>query len=336
MTVRMAFVRPRRRPAVGPRRSGAKAAAVAALLGCACSEFNVRGQDETEQEAVQVEETAIQDELAQVDVLWVVDDTASMAQEQAALGQALADFAAALEAAAVGWQVGVTSTSLEGDEAGLLRGDPWIMTPATPELAAALARAAAVGTAGSPPEAGLGAAVLALSEPLRSEGNRGFRRPDAALHVVVLSDADDDSASLLGDDPAGAFLAVLDDEAASSGQDALFSAVVGPTPSGCTGAGGTAAPASIYAAVAEASGGVVQSICEADLSPVADAVADSSQVWPTVFPLQATPVAGSLRVAVDGQRLDEGWSEESDPPAVRFQSPPAPGAELRFSYEVAP
>lgn len=303
---------------------------------CGCIEFNLRGEDAVEQDAVAIEETAFQDELEGVDILWVVDDTSSMAQEQSALGVALEGFAEALESAAINWQVGVTSTDASGDDAGVLRGDPWIMTATTEDLPTALARAAAVGTTGSPPEAGLAAAMLALSPELLAADNRGFRRPDAALHVVVVSDNDDASESLLGDDPAATFLAFLDDDAAASGRDALFSAVVGPSPAGCTGNSGAALPAPIYASVVEATGGTQASICESDLSAVASSIATSSQVWPTTFLLQATPLAGSLRVAVDGVRVDDGWTEQADPPAVQFDAAPAPGAVLGFSYEVAP
>jgi hypothetical protein len=339
MLDRKSEVRPHAGRRLGPRTTAGGALTFGTLLVCAtsgCSEFNLRGEDNVEQDAVSIEETAFQDELAGVDILWVVDDTSSMAQEQSALGSALRGFAEALESAAVSWQVGVISTEASGEDAGVLQGDPWIMTSSTEDLPSALARAAAVGTAGSPPEAGLGAAVLALSEAMLAADNRGFRRPDAALHIVVVSDTDDDSTTLLGDDPAGAFLSFLDEDAANSGRDALFSAVVGPVPAGCSGNSGSALPAPIYAEVVEATGGTLASICESDLTAVASSIAESSQVWPSTFALQATPLAGSLRVAVDGVRVDDGWTEQSDPPAVVFDAPPAPGAELGFSYEVAP
>ena len=64
-----------------------------------------------------------------VDLLFVVDDTASMAQEQAALAADFESLANQLDAAQVAWQVGAVTTSMDGADAGLLQGSPWILTP---------------------------------------------------------------------------------------------------------------------------------------------------------------------------------------------------------------
>ena len=75
--------------------------------------------------------------------------------------------------------------------------------------------AARVGTSGAPPESGLAAAWLALTEPNISGSNRGFRRPDALLHIVFVSDNDDQSDEVLGEDPVGTFQDFLSGEATS-------------------------------------------------------------------------------------------------------------------------
>ena len=270
-----------------------------------------------------------------MDILWVIDDTSSMRDEQAALQDAFADFATGLEALDLSWQVGFITTDISDANAGTLLGDPWILTPDLDDPVAAITAAATVGTDGEAPEAGLGAAFLALSEPLLSTSNRAFRRDDAALHVIVVSDADDSSDTVLGEDPVDAFTAFLTAEAERSGQDARLSAVVGDVPSGCTWDGGAALPGERYADVALATGGVVASICSRDLSPVTASLADLSVSWPTSFPLQAVPDPDTVLVWIDDVRQADGYSVELSPPALVFATPPEGGAEIRVSYEVA-
>lgn len=303
-------------------------------VGCNENALNPRGDSGLE--PLVVEETFLQAPLPKVDILWVVDNTASMEDEQAALAGSFGSFAASLSELGLAWQLGVVTTDVSDDRAGRLRGDPWLITPDVEDAEAAMQEAVAVGTDSESAEAGLGAAWLALSEPLRSGDNRAFRRPDATLHVVVVSDNDDHSEDLLGADPAGAFIAFLEDESAATGQPALLSAVIGDVPFGCTWDGGTALPGTAYAAVAEASAGTVASICDADLEPVLAALGAASATWPDTFPLQASPVADSVRVTVDGLSQSNGWTVDVDAPAIRFETPPAPGVEIGVRYEVAP
>ncbi len=300
-----------------------------------CSEFGVSDQDEVVQNPITLEERFTQVPLPKLDVLWVIDNTPSMADEQLALSSALTSFTAGLQDAGVAWQVGVVKTDILDDDAGVLQGVPWVITPAQEDLDIALAAAAAVGLDGQPPEAGLGAAWLALTEPLASGLNRGFRRDDAALHIVVMSDGDDASEAILGGRPDEAFLLFLEEEAVRTGQSASLSAVVGDAPNGCIGDLGSAQPGLVYLSVAQQSGGVVQSICEPDFSAITTELGTDTIPWSDRFPLTEVPVTDSIRVAVDGERQDTGWSLEASPPAILFERPPAPGAEITVSYEVA-
>ncbi len=305
-----------------------------ALPAAGCSDFLIHGEDPVVADTVAVTEEFVQTEPSAVDILWVVDDTPSMAAEQAALADAIEGFAEGLLDLGAAWQVGVVSTDISGEDAGVLRGNPWIITPAADDPTAALADAALVGTDGAEPAGGLGAAWLALTEPLASGANLGFRRPEAALHVIVYADGDDASEPVLGDDPAGAFLDFLADEAAASGQPAILSAIVGDSPSGCVGSGGTAVAGERYLAVAEGSGGATASVCDPDFAVLMDALASISAPFPDTFPLSAVPEPGTVRVSVDGERLDGGWSLSEDPPAVVFDEPPPAGAVIEVRYEV--
>lgn len=295
------------------------------LLLPACIDFNLDPVDaEAPPAFVLVTDRFVQEPLPAVDVLVVVDDTASMAREQTVLAEQLPGLGDALLDAGVQWQLGVVTTDMAAADAGWLRGQPWVLTPSTDDLDAALAGAVQVGTTGAGPEAGLAAAVLALDLSASGEVNEGFRRNGAALHVVFVSDADDASDPWLGPDPVGVFLGALD------AQD-VASAVVGDLPSGCNGSLGTAGPAPRYHSVANATGGATVSICDIDLLPVVEALGEASLVYTDTFELRGAPVPGTVRVEVDGVRVD-GWTVLSGPPRVTFDVAPPPESRIDVGY----
>lgn len=311
------------------------AAGVLLLAGTGCVDYGVSTAGDTAAEPVFVVETFVQSAAPAVDVLWVIDDTGSMAAEQRALASSFPAFVQALTAQRIAYQLGVVVASVEGADAGRLRGNPWIITPEADDPAAAFTRAVEVGTSGTSAEAGLGAVVLALAEPLRSGANRGFRRPGAALHVVVVSDADDASDATLGADPATAFLEAMAAEAVADGAEVRFSAVAGDVPDGCTGTSGQAVAAVRYAQVVEALDGVFASICQADLGRVSGALGETSLVFPTAFALQAPAMPESISVVVDAVRQLGGWTYLADPPSVVFDVAPAADATVEVRYQVA-
>jgi hypothetical protein len=142
-----------------------------------------------------------------VDILWVVDDSNSMAEEQAALGAGFASFAGELESSGTDFQIGLVTTSFEytNPDRGKLIGDPPFLTNADADYEAEFVRrATAVGTGGSDKEKGLEVALYAVSPLNVAPGgiNEGFVRSDAQLLVVIVSDEEDcsDGGALEGQD----------------------------------------------------------------------------------------------------------------------------------------
>ncbi|MEN9796513.1 MAG: hypothetical protein RL653_209 [Pseudomonadota bacterium] len=149
-----------------------------------------------------------------VDILWVVDDSGSMAPKQARLAANFQGFIQQLVSAnpPIDFHIAVASTDTDAaDRRGRLR--PWTKGPLTGDFigcepdvtgatgcnvgtpadaVAAFQQMVNVGTSGSAVERGLYATYLALEEPSNSGPDR-FVRPDAALYVVVVSDEDDGS-----------------------------------------------------------------------------------------------------------------------------------------------
>jgi hypothetical protein len=180
--------------------------------------------------------------------------------------------------------------------------------------------------------------VYALTPPVIDDENRGFRREHAALEVVFFSDGDDDgdSDAELDGDALAMFLDLLSDEEASSGEPAVASAIVGDVPSGCLDSGGQQAlPGTAFAQAADATGGIVASVCNPNLGPIVQQIGETGAVWPTTFRLQARPDPDTIRVEIDGVGLEDGWSISLEPIAIEFEQAPPADALIVVQYEVA-
>ena len=127
------------------------------LLGGCDVEFGldpIETGQEPQQETSRTE-TFVQQPLPKVDVLFVVDRTASMAQEHAALASAADVLDDLLAAAGVSWHVGVVGTDMADEEAGWLLGQPWVFTSSSGDLVAHLQSVLVTVEAGVAPPRGL-------------------------------------------------------------------------------------------------------------------------------------------------------------------------------------
>jgi hypothetical protein len=143
----------------------------------------------------------------EVDILWVVDDSYSMAEEQATLAAGFASFGDELEISGTDFHIGVITTSFEYTNPlrGALQGDPPFLTFADDFETEFQERATAVGVEGSDKEKGLEAASWAVSPAMTAPNgvNAGFIRSTAQLLIVVVSDEEDcsDNGALEGQSP---------------------------------------------------------------------------------------------------------------------------------------
>ncbi len=306
-----------------------------------CIEFSVGSVNPDDApERFLVEDRFRQEALPAVDLLFVVDNTSSMRREQDRLADSFGALVAALGVAGVRWQAGVVTTDMSTDEAGWLQGNPWLVTGSQSHADDAFAEAVAVGTDGADPEAGFAAAIEALDLSDIGGPNTGFRRSDAALHVVFVSDSDDQSDELLGDDPVGEMISFLAAEEAASGLPARASAIVGDAPGGCASPLGQASEGHRYHQLAAATGGETASICASDFAAVVAKLGEQTIEYQDTYELRAVPVEESVRVSVDGARRESGWSYDDTLNAVVFDADaiPRPLASIVASYlvEVAP
>ena len=260
----------------------------------------------------------VQEDVSTVDILWVVDNSCSMWEEQTALAANAEDFLDYLDMAGLDYQVGVVTT----DNPSM--GSAFI-TPSTPSAAAAFAAAVTLGTGGSGTEQPLLQAHSGLTPPQTDPGgaNEGFVRDAAGLSVIILTDEDDQSGGT-----ATAWAAEFEALKPDSGLVAV-SGITGMT-TGCA----TAYATPIISEVVALTGGLEVSICDEDWSPVLS-VAAGLVAGPNLrFQLTQLPMPLSLAVTVDGVQVDVGWSYDADDNVVVFDEPPDDGAILDVTYEL--
>lgn len=140
-------------------------------------------------------------EAPRLDVLFVVDNSGSMTEEQSDLIAALPDVSASLLASSLDFHVGVVSTDMDSaGHKGRLQGagGPLWVDRDTPDPVDALEQMADLGIGGSGDERGL-AAVVASHDALGATYNQGFYRDGSQLAVVVVSDENDHSVGSTAD-----------------------------------------------------------------------------------------------------------------------------------------
>ena len=284
---------------------------------------------------------------AKVDVLFVVDDSSSMSEEQTSLSSNFTAFSQFAAAQALDYQIGVTTTDVdEGQppEAGRLvpvagpAADRIVTPRSQPSPEQAFQQNAAVGLDNRTfTEKGLEGAYLALSNPLSFGHNAGFLRQDAVLSIIFVSDEEDQSPSSV-DFYVDFFLSIKGFRNTN-----LFTAssIVGDAPGGCRGGAGNAQAGSRYVEVANRTGGVFQSICTADWSRALEDLSTTAFGFTSRFFLTNQPVVGTIHIFVDGVEVaaiaaggSVNWSYDFPSNSITFSpfATPEPGGQIRVEY----
>lgn len=283
------------------------------LLSLACTDYEVA--------EIGFSEWFTQPEVSDhADVLFVVDDSASMAEEQGRLASNFDVFATALADSYADFQIAVTTT--DPDKVGELSGP--ILDSETPGLEEAFSDAVTVGTDGGRDERGFRAALAAL------ERNPELVRGDSRVHVIFLSDEDDHSNDPVED---------LVDQLVWYGEaDFQAHGIVGDLPYGCASGQSAASAGTRYVEAIELTDGFRDSICVDDYSDVLERIALQVIGWNDTFVLARLPDPETLKVWVDGVVLPEremdGWTYAPGDNAIRFhgRSVPRPGMEVVVEY----
>ncbi|MCA9553849.1 MAG: choice-of-anchor D domain-containing protein [Myxococcales bacterium] len=279
----------------------------------------------------------------QADVLFVVDNSCSMSEEQSNLGSNLTSFLAFAQSQGIDYQIAVTTTDVtsSGEQGRFVeRGGTRIITPQTANASQVFRTNVTLGTNGSGTERGLEAAYLALSDPLINTWNAGFLRQDAALAVIFVSDETDQSTRAVS------FYENFLRNIKGFQNSAMFSAssVVGITNPRCTSVNGDADYAPRYISIANNTGGVVESICAANWGQTLANIGLNSFGLRRQFTLSSRPVPVTIAVTVNGNAIPNttaggqvNWTYDSATNSVSFSAgsvPPA-GSTISVTYAVA-
>jgi len=269
----------------------------------------------------------VQNSASEVDILWVVDNSESMTEEQNGLGLSFQAFISNLIASRVDYQIGVVSTDT-ADGGRLHTGASAVpfIHPDTPDPEAKFLENVRVGINGSRSEKGFESAALALGkgagwapgDPINDPNNGTFRpgrcngttceasgrsctsdaqcaqsflRPEAALFIIMVSDEDDSSFG-----PVTYYRRLFDGYKGPGNESRVsVSAIVGPpgNDGGCFAPSrGSANPGDRYVDLAGQTGGIWSSIC-AEFSDSLRELSITAAGLKSIFELssQATPGA---------------------------------------------
>lgn len=228
------------------RLGGVLAASVLCLWGC-----EDPGLRRVPGAGLQVD-TFQQTAAGKIDVLWVVDNSPTMARQRENVARNIERFFASV-GPSTDFHVAITTTDVRNDN-GRLVGDPPLITASTPDPLAAFARNVQVGTQGAALEQGLEAARRTFELH-----NRNFIREDAHLFLVFVSDEDDQSA------PGTAkYFYRFFKGLKGKGNESMVSAgaIVGDVPDGCSSEAGLGRAGDRYTEFVEMMGGRAGSICD--------------------------------------------------------------------------
>ena len=243
------------------------------MITAACSEYEPRTEDlgplvdnpPVEEPLVQVDRTLCVPQ-PQVDILFVVDNSCSMSEEQAALGENFPGFMEYFTGSGLDYHIGVVSTDMESStERGRLRrinGHNYIDQESENPILLFQAMAN-MGTNCAIDEMGRAAAYATLELNATLPRNEGFARPDAALHMVFISDEEDQSTNNPSNNE---FLEWMANHKESPDLVTAH-AIVGKPGEVCDAIDSVGTR---YLGYASATGGIGFSLCEPDWAPLLD------------------------------------------------------------------
>jgi hypothetical protein len=300
-----------------------------------------------------------------VDIMWVIDNSGSMQSSQQNLANNfnafIQDFVALkydfrmVTTTSDTWFSQYNSNSLysprwrTGNRTGSTPTNSgfFVMNNTTPGLNSVFTTNAMVGINGNGDER----AFASIVRSLQHGANSDFRRNNAFLAVIIVSDEEDFSRTdaTFGESytdpkllPVSNYVNFLDTYTGSTAQDRKDKYQVNAIyikDAACLATlnNSTQKIAVRYGEIANTTGGVKASLCD-PFTTVLNSIKDKILVASAVFKLDREPKPGSIVVKVNGATISEGsttWTYDSVTNSVRFaqESVPAADAQIRITYD---
>ena len=254
-----------------------------------------------------------------VDILFVIDNSKSMSQYQQRLAARVPDMIATLNSLKMDYHVAVTSTTMTTDSARYpmtrqILGSPKFLTSTNINL---LNDRLIVGESGSDTERGLDA-LKYVTGNYAATNAPGFIRSDALFAVVFLGDEDDQS-SEFGTSNSNDFVNYMNTfkpDFAEGGRAWIANFIGTITNQSCDNLGGFVSIGYNYMRLVDASSGIKESICSADLANAITNIKSRIVSQLTAFKLKSEPNKSSIKVFVAGRSISEdaanGWTLETE------------------------
>lgn len=281
------------------------------------------------------EDLYLQENQANVDVLFAIDQSGSMSGEIQQLASAFDVFITAFVNLGLDYRIAVTTA--DPDPSCSSFAGPYISN-STPDPVAEFNTQANLAR-----PCGTEAAFSASRASLNSADGKAFLRPDASLAVIGVSDEEEQSGGLTPQ----AYATYLASLKGGDMSRVSFNGLVGPQGGnifvgGCpVSSGADADPAPRYHNAIRLTGGVWGNLCDFDVGPFLQQTSFVAAGLEFRFPLTNEPSSTNpydFTVTVDGVEVPwdgfDGWLYNPDDNSVEFHGSaiPAPGAEIVVVY----
>ncbi len=261
-----------------------------------------------------------------VDILWVIDDSGSMADNQDALARNFNNFISQFLDKKIDFKMAITTTDGTSTRNGKMVGDSGKLTSAS-----AIGNRAAftnnftkwvkVGTSGSGIEQGLKCASSFLDRYSAS-----FLRPDAYLAIVFVSDENDQS-----DKKVSEYIARFQSAKTNKGMVKAYSIVTEKLPANAQ----WETIGKRYNEASVATSGTTSEITEDFSGTLKDIGAQIVKLIDS-FALNGSPVNNTVQVFVNNIETKSGWSYDLTNHSIKFDSSAVPleGSKIEVRYKV--
>ena len=261
----------------------------------------------------------------EVDVLWVIDDSCSMSDEQNRLATNFPIFFDFFEGSGMEYHIGVVSTDMDNasKRGRLITKDGYrYLDPETPAAASVFAKMTLLGTSGSATEKGNDATYAAL-ETERNNYNLGFLREKSGVHVIVVADEQDYSTNITPDELAAYLNGLRQDP-----DDVTFSGIVLNNDTK-------------YKQVSNNVGGIIWDVAQQDWTLVLEMLGLQAAGLKREYFLSQLPVPGTIKVSVVENSITfsftegEDWEYNPIRNSISFHEyVPNPMAEVLLEYQI--
>lgn len=280
---------------------------------------------------------------AKVDILVVIDNSPSMLEEQAKIGEKITSFLGHLSD--VDWQLGITTTDISGGtyssngELLKLEGAPYqILTKTTPRFNQVFLKTITrpesdcYQNCASVNEQPLKAAIMAMDK--RDRQNQGFFRNHSDFVLVIISDEDEMSTGPLNATSPQNVVDHFQSIWGSTKNFTSYAIVIRPGDLKCyeSNFAGGGNYGDFASELAIKTGGIVGSICDADYGSSLSKIGQQVRTLLSAFPLSEDPLDDLIQITLTPYQ-DIPWHLEGR--KIIFKKAPLVGTRIDVDYSIS-